>query len=586
MHRLRLGLDAPSTSLTSRKLVGTTLPRTSLSCQKCTQSGSYYYSRIILHCSCIVTSLEGAVRRLQDALRDSRDEIKELKDENKRLTAALENSGIDPRRWSRSPIPPATLGENLQPPYSHGGLTTSPSLRNSPSHGADFSLTYATSSVSRSSRSPIPNEQQQSASYFSASSPYDTTNVSGDQATIFPPDSYSAPLNLVTNPEFLTSASGQHSRQVSLEGPGRFDFRPASAAGSDSSATGPAPFKRDVDARSDNSSLSDTTPAPHGQAPLGMEMGFNDISLFNPSIGSLPMDYGTSVQHQPAGQATAAWDTTFYPESTFASQNNNRHQQQQETDLGRSDTVKASNYSTINRKISKGSQKHRRAYSSTADLHEMPPETSLFIEDHATTANPYEFERFNRPGSASSGYSVGGDLGHGFPESSSSNPPGTFAPSQLSRVKSTRRHSFPVSAASPDAYGTESSEDFEMDYEQPPAHYSITGASSGREGFPTSSSGIAAAAAAAAAASSKDPSMPPMSNTLAVIKAQAFGTVRKSRVRARRSGADSAAKVAMEALQARGLGMGLEIELDLPPTASGETSVSGRRQRQRKDEPS
>ena len=320
-----------------------------------------------------------------------------------------------------------------------------------------------------------------------------------------------------------------------------------------------------------------------------MEMGFGDLSLFNNSIGSLPMDYGAGVQHQQTGQTTAPWDAAFYPESTFAPHNNNQHQQ--ETDLGRSDTVKASNYATVNRKISKGSQKHRRAYSSTADLHEVPPEPLMFMDE--STANPYEFEHFDRPGSASSGCSVGGDLGHGFPDpcTSNPNPPDVFAPSQLSRVKSARRHSFPVSAASPDAYGTESSEDFEMDYEQPPAgHYSITGSVSaaGRSGFPasSSSSGIVAAAAAAAAASSKDPSMPAMSNTLAVIKAQAFGTVRKSRVRARRSGADSAAKVAMEALQARGLGMGLDVDLDLSPTGSGETSVSGRRQRQRKDEPS
>jgi hypothetical protein len=61
----------------------------------------------------------------------------------------------------------------------------------------------------------------------------------------------------------------------------------------------------------------------------------------------------------------------------------------------------------------------------------------------------------------------------------------------------------------------------------------------------------------------------PMSSTLAVIKAQAFGTSRKARTRAKRPGADSAAKVAMEALQARAQGLGLDVDLTVEGDGAG-----------------
>jgi hypothetical protein len=57
-------------------------------------------------------------------------------------------------------------------------------------------------------------------------------------------------------------------------------------------------------------------------------------------------------------------------------------------------------------------------------------------------------------------------------------------------------------------------------------------------------------------ARSSSPGAPPLSGTLAVIKAQAFGALRRTRSRAKR-GADSSAKVALEALEARGIGMGV-----------------------------
>lgn len=50
---------------------------------------------------------------------------------------------------------------------------------------------------------------------------------------------------------------------------------------------------------------------------------------------------------------------------------------------------------------------------------------------------------------------------------------------------------------------------------------------------------------------------PPMSNTLAVIKAQAFGSLRRTRTRAKKSG-DTGSKVAIDILCTRGIGMGVQ----------------------------
>src|SRR5262249_2541209 len=48
---------------------------------------------------------------------------------------------------------------------------------------------------------------------------------------------------------------------------------------------------------------------------------------------------------------------------------------------------------------------------------------------------------------------------------------------------------------------------------------------------------------------------PPISGTLAVIKAQAFGALRRTRARTKKS-SEGAAKVAMDVLEARGIGIG------------------------------
>lgn len=55
---------------------------------------------------------------------------------------------------------------------------------------------------------------------------------------------------------------------------------------------------------------------------------------------------------------------------------------------------------------------------------------------------------------------------------------------------------------------------------------------------------------------SPSPGAPPISGTLAVIKAQAFGALRRTRTRQKKTG-EGASRVAMEALESRGLGMGL-----------------------------
>lgn len=53
---------------------------------------------------------------------------------------------------------------------------------------------------------------------------------------------------------------------------------------------------------------------------------------------------------------------------------------------------------------------------------------------------------------------------------------------------------------------------------------------------------------------SPSPGTPPISGTLAVIKAQAFGALRRTRTRSKKSG-DVASRAAMEALEARGIGL-------------------------------
>jgi hypothetical protein len=306
------------------------------------------------------------------------------------------------------------------------------------------------------------------------------------------------------------------------------DYRPGSAGGSDSSAQHPL-FGHEVnDGLSDRSSLSEPSP---GVAQTPLQLGFNGLTVFSPA-SALPMDYRAGDPNRQA----APWDPTFYT-SSFPPQ----MQPENERELGRSDTVKASNYASLNRNGSRGS--HRRAFSSADLLDPVHQQNEMFVDEA-----PYDFETYDfaqsRPSSASSGLSHGGEIGH-YPVA---NP-------VLVRSRS-RRHSFPASLSSP-GDAAEESEDQDMEREPYPDLTNM--ARGGQVGLPQNDPG--------------------MSNTLAVIKAQAFGTVRKSRVRAKRPGADSAAKVAMEVLQARGLGLGLDVDLDVKGTSSI-------RRRARKEEPS
>ncbi len=81
--------------------------------------------------------------------------------------------------------------------------------------------------------------------------------------------------------------------------------------------------------------------------------------------------------------------------------------------------------------------------------------------------------------------------------------------------------------------------------------------------FPISTANSASSSSARRTKPTRTPTsteISPISNTLAVIKAQAFGNVRKTRARAKRvSAGGEASRAAIEILEARGLGLGLDI---------------------------
>lgn len=58
---------------------------------------------------------------------------------------------------------------------------------------------------------------------------------------------------------------------------------------------------------------------------------------------------------------------------------------------------------------------------------------------------------------------------------------------------------------------------------------------------------------------------PPMSNTLAMIKAQAFGSLRRTRPKPKKT-AETASKAAVDVLNARGIGMGVQQPSEVRPT--------------------
>jgi hypothetical protein len=72
---------------------------------------------------------------------------------------------------------------------------------------------------------------------------------------------------------------------------------------------------------------------------------------------------------------------------------------------------------------------------------------------------------------------------------------------------------------------------------------------------------------------SPSPSAPTLSGTLAVIKAQAFGALRRTRARTKKS-SEGAAKVAMDVLEARGIGMGVSTGSKRPRLHDDELDMS------------
>lgn len=85
--------------------------------------------------------------------------------------------------------------------------------------------------------------------------------------------------------------------------------------------------------------------------------------------------------------------------------------------------------------------------------------------------------------------------------------------------------------------------------------------SSDGESAPYQNARLRSRRSTAASRTSRSPSpgsAPPLSGTLAVIKAQAFGALRRTRARTKKS-SDGAAKVAIDVLEARGIGMGAQV---------------------------
>ncbi|KAF8708441.1 hypothetical protein RHS03_03855, partial [Rhizoctonia solani] len=84
---------------------------------------------------------------------------------------------------------------------------------------------------------------------------------------------------------------------------------------------------------------------------------------------------------------------------------------------------------------------------------------------------------------------------------------------------------------------------------------------SGSDPYPTPSTGGSSESRRERRRARDDsPDGPAFSDTLAVIKAQAFGTARKTRTRANRGVSEHAARVAMEVLEARGLSLGVSLD--------------------------
>lgn len=411
--------------------------------------------------------------------------------------------------------------------------------------------------------------------------------------------------------------SNPHSRQVSLDsqlGQGHspnFDSfgipRPASAASGTSSHSSAHSLHNPFDA------AADLEPSMNGgKPPPALQMGFDELNL-----------YGNPMTAIAGGvPGSGAWNTAFM-DPQQRQQQMQQQQEQQESELGRSDTVKASDPRHL----------HRRAHShveATSPLPSVPSaqqqgqpidqqQRDLFNQLVEDTSSSFEFDPYgaaaaaaaqqhSRPGSsASSLFSNEGDLGHHHSHSLDQRQQ-----QQLQQQFQQGQHLPDLEDA---AYYSSEGDFNEMDYMEGmesgaggmalvdslmvPSHPGganfagmstsplntpgLSGSFGQPGGFGTSPGGSSIFPGAMAGGPpggmgsspglggivGSEPQQVPMSSTLAVIKAQAFGTSRKARTRAKRPGADSAAKVAMEALQARAQGLGLDVDLAEETNSAG-----------------
>lgn len=289
------------------------------------------------------------------------------------------------------------------------------------------------------------------------------------------------------------------------------------------------------------------SPSPFGEAAnpppthhSSLDSSFNHLSIFGSNSGNneFPLHFpqGDAVEWNPAMLYAAS------PDPNTQQQQQQQQYEEQQRELDRHETVKANkarrpsetgdgNHESLDRndtlkataRPSTGRDHRYRPYSAAdAAGHQHVPFVGKLEEE------PQLYGHFRSGSSASSSSSYNSLL------DSSGND---ALPTPLMRADS-RRHSFPVAS---------NNNNSAIEDSPSPSHVDP-----------------------------KESDDEALSYTLAVLKSQAFGTVRKSRVRTKRpSAANDAAKVAMHALNARALSLGL----DIVPTDGGSGGSNPRRLR-------
>ncbi|KAF8308026.1 hypothetical protein DL93DRAFT_1964922 [Clavulina sp. PMI_390] len=574
-----------------------------------------------------VTSLENAVRRLQDALRDARDENVELKTENGRLTAVLDAAGLDSRRPAGAPATAATPADlsYLQPNRSQTSLHN---LSPSPS-GAEFTLA---SQLDPSSGYPFFNPSPNAAGASSISPADFLTKQNLSERDAQGQQAQSPNFNIIPRPTSAASGTSSHSSTHSFHG--AFD------------------------------GTADLEPTGGMVSTPGLQIGLDELNLYG-----APSPWGgasTMMEQQPSNAADVS--------ASRPGAGNAAGEQNQESELGRSDTVKASDPRHAHRRVHSHLDMASASAQAQAQAQQQQQQElyNQLLDDPTAAFNPYtaaaaaaaQRAHSRANSSASSLLSNEGDLGHhhqlnvpgasGVLGHSHSNPhlrhshsggelqqldaeayyssegdyndmdyldgmdtsgnggasllvPGGFNSAQGSPSPGLDRTgtspygnvfqgpagdamsmlasgNFAVDASEMDIVGAFAQHGVQFPpgfvlsqnaaggagfslQQHPasllPAHLAAQGnlalaQGAGGAGFP---GGVVPGMSSLPNPSQAHPQHVPMSQTLAAIKAQAFGTSRKARTRAKRPGADSAARVAVEALQARGEGLGLDVDL-------------------------